>query len=342
MIDFTKSNNTLCFGKSSCPNGGTCSHVDLCSCPRGFSSPKCNDIDECSSGTHECQHNCVNTHGSYTCTCRAGFILSWDRKSCLEITALRAACHCDIANSTAFQVTAYLFVKDIDECSSNSHGCQHDCVNTYGSYRCTCSAGFTLNSDLKSCPDIEECKNSVHGCKHNCVNTHGSYRCTCRDGFYLSSDLKSCLDIDECSGSTHGCQHNCVNSQGSYRCTCRDGFILDPDLKSCLNVFAIIVGPVLGAVAIFVTVVLVIVCAFNRRKWWPNKVSSNGSGEGLELSNLNRNDLFVDFSKKTPCSTFLKIANDGRTFSNMPSGKNINSKSTYMGENYEPYLPNQC
>lgn len=34
------------------------------------------DVDECSAGTHQCDTNanCVNSFGSYHCSCNAGFI----------------------------------------------------------------------------------------------------------------------------------------------------------------------------------------------------------------------------------------------------------------------------
>ena len=40
---------------------------------------------------------------------------------------------------------------DIDECQNRNDGCQHVCVNTPGSYKCTCWTGFTLSTDNRSC-----------------------------------------------------------------------------------------------------------------------------------------------------------------------------------------------
>ena len=40
------------------------------------------DINECAEGTHECEHNCHNTIGSYTCSCRTGYSLNADGRAC--------------------------------------------------------------------------------------------------------------------------------------------------------------------------------------------------------------------------------------------------------------------
>ena len=40
---------------------------------------------------------------------------------------------------------------DINECSTNNGGCQHECVNTAGSYECQCRSGFQLLSNRRSC-----------------------------------------------------------------------------------------------------------------------------------------------------------------------------------------------
>ena len=40
------------------------------------------DIEECANGLHGCDHHCHNNHGSYTCSCRIGYRLQGDGRSC--------------------------------------------------------------------------------------------------------------------------------------------------------------------------------------------------------------------------------------------------------------------
>ena len=46
------------------------------------------DIDECSAGTDMCDHICQNTPGSYTCSCRSGYSLSQNGRTCVGTCAL--------------------------------------------------------------------------------------------------------------------------------------------------------------------------------------------------------------------------------------------------------------
>lgn len=43
-----------------------------------------------------------------------------------------------------------IFFIDIDECQIYGK-CDQGCVNTAGSYRCTCEAGYILQDDRKTC-----------------------------------------------------------------------------------------------------------------------------------------------------------------------------------------------
>ena len=173
-----------------------------------------------------CNHRCTNFEGHFECSCRHGFVLAGNGKTCL----------------------------DIDECSI-SIPCFHICYNTPGGFQCECQDGYTLGSDGMSCigkfafylhvcmsnyiqikaktyVDDDECLTTDNGgCQQICINIAGTHECHCRDGFTLEGDLMSCRDINECSSVL--CEHYCVNIPGSYQCECREGFNLDADRISC-------------------------------------------------------------------------------------------------------------
>ncbi|XP_019738363.1 bone morphogenetic protein 1-like isoform X3 [Hippocampus comes] len=45
------------------------------------------------------------------------------------------------------------FFSDMDECSQENGGCQHECVNTMGSYRCQCRSGYMLHDNKRDCKE---------------------------------------------------------------------------------------------------------------------------------------------------------------------------------------------
>lgn len=42
---------------------------------------------------------------------------------------------------------------DKDECSKNNGGCQHECLNSLGSYECQCRSGFVLHDNKHDCKE---------------------------------------------------------------------------------------------------------------------------------------------------------------------------------------------
>lgn len=42
-------------------------------------------------------------------------------------------------------------VVDINECNQGNGGCEQLCTNTFGSYKCSCNDGYTLDFDGVSC-----------------------------------------------------------------------------------------------------------------------------------------------------------------------------------------------
>uniref|UniRef100_A0A8C0Y441 Metalloendopeptidase n=1 Tax=Cyprinus carpio carpio TaxID=630221 RepID=A0A8C0Y441_CYPCA len=57
------------------------------------------------------------------------------------------------------------FFSDKDECSKENGGCQHECVNTFGSYSCQCRSGFVLHENKHDCKEAgcDQVVNSVSG-----------------------------------------------------------------------------------------------------------------------------------------------------------------------------------
>ncbi|KFD53736.1 hypothetical protein M513_05441 [Trichuris suis] len=79
-------------------------------------------VDECSFLNNPCDHFCVDEKIGYTCTCRPGFKLADDQRTCI----------------------------DIDECNS-TFSCSQLCTNRYGSFECACAEGYALLPDGRTC-----------------------------------------------------------------------------------------------------------------------------------------------------------------------------------------------
>uniref|UniRef100_A0AAR2L688 Growth arrest-specific 6 n=1 Tax=Pygocentrus nattereri TaxID=42514 RepID=A0AAR2L688_PYGNA len=148
---------------------------------------------------------CIDGQGTYTCVCKPG----WNGPRCAE---------------------------DIDECEDPTFlaGCNQQCSNLPGSYRCSCRDGYYLHDKIY-CTDINECRLYPSICEEpaRCVNTQGTFECQCPFGYKYNFTSRECQDVDECE--SHVCGEECVNTPGSFRCFCdgRQGKKLGQDMKSC-------------------------------------------------------------------------------------------------------------
>ena len=61
------------------------------------------------------------------------------------------------------------FNLDLDECKLKLHGCQQNCENTPGSFKCKCTPGFMLDTDGKSCLGMS-IKYTKHPFNQNNIN----------------------------------------------------------------------------------------------------------------------------------------------------------------------------
>ncbi|XP_054713925.1 hemicentin-1-like [Uloborus diversus] len=285
-----------------------CSHVCnnfpsgfSCSCLPGFAlgldGEACNDIDECTMNLDTClsSEECINTIGSYKCLvmCKNGYQRSDDELYCIDIDECSANLHnCEQicvnsigSFSCSCQIGYYLFGRsrciDVDECSSLEPPCSHTCKNLPGSFICSCPKGYELQNQ-RNCLDIDECKLGIYSCESDqecknvdggykciakcspglvraandtcididecddhaalchytqiCINTYGSYHCSCFRGFYSEGAGKPCKDINECLQRPNPCSYICNNLPGDYECVCTPGLKRLPDKKTCAGI----------------------------------------------------------------------------------------------------------
>lgn len=85
------------------------------------------DINECllRNGHGPCQDTCLNTFGSYQCSCEnlPGTRLAKNGRNC----------------------------EDAGECANRNGGCSQGCVSAAGRIYCLCERGYYLESDRKTC-----------------------------------------------------------------------------------------------------------------------------------------------------------------------------------------------
>ena len=98
------------------------------------------DINECNTSNGGCNQTCVNEVGSYHCECRIGYTLNSNNHSCDGKVTTITRC-----------LSLFLLYIDNNECSTNNGGCEHNCINTPGSYSCSCNTGYSLDLDNRGC-----------------------------------------------------------------------------------------------------------------------------------------------------------------------------------------------
>lgn len=151
---------------------------------------QCPDVDECGLGLHDChkEAKCTNTHGSYSCHCRRGFIGD-GRTSCVR-TCFEQCVHGHCSGSPDY------------ECKCNLGWSGVDC-----SINCGCNNHSTCEAELGKC---DKCQNWTEG-----------ERCEfCRPGSYGNATSTEGCKPCECNG--HGNQVLGICDVQTGDCFCQD------------------------------------------------------------------------------------------------------------------------
>ncbi len=160
------------------------------------------DVNECDY-YHPCNENslCQNTLGSYVCQCMSGFEqASATSKECV---GNRLSGNVLWLSSLSSQLIALSALIDVDECGDESklHTCHiyARCINTYGSYNCSCLEGYEGDGrecrDRDECATVEDADNALCNSTGTCVNTVGYYYCDCLSGFQRLNETVTCVGM---------------------------------------------------------------------------------------------------------------------------------------------------
>jgi len=151
------------------------------------------------------------------------------KQECNQVCDDKKTCKCQ----SGFQLQLNLCT-DINECEENNGGCQHNCINLFGSYKCNCNKGFRIAYDKKTC--IKETARYRNKCKkrgncdHYCRMTKKGKLCTCYPNFVKVQN--KCLR--KCSLGNGGCEQSCRQSEaGVVQCSCKKEYKLNNDGQTC-------------------------------------------------------------------------------------------------------------
>ncbi|XP_053374889.1 mucin-like protein [Mercenaria mercenaria] len=130
---------------------------------------------------------------------------------------------------------------DVDECLTGL--CEHNCTNNEGSYKCTCRAGYRVDSrNSNHCRDINECDEALHNCSQICNNTEGGFTCECHPGFHFETSVWSCLTSagSKCTNNEEeNCSKknsHCTKKEGHATCFCKAGFEWNEANTACEDI----------------------------------------------------------------------------------------------------------
>lgn len=208
----------------------------------GFSAIFMKEIDECEAYDHGCAHDCINTLGGYECSCKIGYELHSDKKSCEdacgglieslngtitspsfpEMYPLSKFCVWEIVAPPQYRITLNFSHFELEGNNVYQMECEYDSLTIYSKIS---------DDDLKK-----------HGifCGNKVLPLITSETNVLRVEFTSDNSVQKSgfaavffTDIDECAINNGGCQHECRNTIGSYVCSCHNGYTLHDNEHDC-------------------------------------------------------------------------------------------------------------
>uniref|UniRef100_A0A8C8A3N4 Latent transforming growth factor beta binding protein 3 n=1 Tax=Oryzias sinensis TaxID=183150 RepID=A0A8C8A3N4_9TELE len=208
-------------------------------CPQGYkryNSTHCQDINECSM-QGVCQNgDCLNTLGSFKCSCNSGFIL--ERNRCVDSPAEQAQC--------------FLL-------ASESKGCEHPLSTQITQEMCCCTVGKAWGRNCERCPHVGTVAFSKICPAGKGYLLQSITETVALPPFFLppkppkeeqervpanttpvqqistsTSGPRVPAETDECRLSRNICGHGeCENSPNGHICHCYPGYHLSPQRNIC-------------------------------------------------------------------------------------------------------------
>ncbi|PZC82381.1 hypothetical protein B5X24_HaOG210422 [Helicoverpa armigera] len=221
-----------------------CSAVlNVTSSDAGWAYAQCPDVDECGLGLHDCHEHaiCNNTHGSYTCRCKQGYIGD-GKKSCMR-TCYNNCIHGYCLGSPQYKCNCDLGWTGAD-CSINC-GCHNHSTCKQGVGRCDECQDWTEGEFCESCkPGSHGNATTGQGCRRCDCNDHGDETrgvCDVATGECICKDNTEGLNCERCKPKFYGdprhggkCYYQC-EPRGMLNATQTEGigsYKTDPDIKA--------------------------------------------------------------------------------------------------------------
>uniref|UniRef100_A0A8C4T1F0 Latent transforming growth factor beta binding protein 2 n=1 Tax=Erpetoichthys calabaricus TaxID=27687 RepID=A0A8C4T1F0_ERPCA len=238
-------------------------------CPKGYkrmNSTHCQDINECLMPGICKNSECLNTRGSYRCTCKPGFMLDVARSHCVSekaISLVQDRCYRSVSGGTCSLPLAQSLTKQICCCSRVGKGWGKSCercplpdTDTFKEI-CPAGHGYTYSRSeiqllMRQVEEEELEKSSVHQ-----GNTDESSRRVEKEHegktdwrqsvqrkltimfAYVAKHVVFVVisEIDRCSAHPHICgPGTCVTVQNGYTCYCHIGYQMNTLQTHCVDI----------------------------------------------------------------------------------------------------------